>query len=145
MNPAKVYLGRIRTLDTKIDQLNDERDDLLRMATGNSSPRLDPNKVQTSGGGDVMSRHIEKMVDLEQEIIRRIDEFVELKKKIIDEIHELSDWRYITILDERYIKYRRLEEIAVSMSYSFDRVRHLHGEALNEFARVHNLAHYSHG
>ncbi len=145
MNTAKVYLTQIRTLETKIKQLINECEDLKNMASGNSSPRLDPNKVQTSGSGDAMARNVEKLVDLEKDVARQINTLANLKRRIINEIHELDDWRYITILHERYVNYKRLEEIAVMMNYSYERVRHLHGKALDEFARAHKLAHHSTG
>ena len=139
MNSAKVYLNRVKALDTKINQLIEERDDLRLIATGNSSPRLDPNKVQTSGGGDVMARNVERYVELENHITKLIDRYVDMKDRVIREIHALDDPRYVEILYLRYVKFRRFEEIAVLMNYNFNYIRQLHGNALNEFARIHNI------
>lgn len=139
MNSAKVYLNRVRALDLKINQLIEERDDLRLIATGNSSPRLDPNKVQTFGGGDVMARNVERYVELENHITKLIDRYVDMKDRVIGEIHALEDPRYVEILYLRYVKFKRFEEIAVLMHYNFDYVRRLHGEALEEFKRIHNI------
>ena len=139
MNSAKVYLNRVKALDTKINQLIEERDDLRLIATGNSSPRLDPNKVQTSGSGDVMARNVERYVELENHITKLIDRYVDMKDRVIREIHALDDPRYVEILYLRYVKFRRFEEIAVLMNYNFNYIRQLHGNALNEFARIHNI------
>lgn len=139
MNSAKAYLNRVKALDTKINHLIEERDDLRLIATGNSSPRLDPNKVQTSGGGDVMARNVERYVELENHITKLIDRYVDMKDRVIREIHALDDPRYVEILYQRYIKFRRFEEIAVLMNYNFNYIRQLHGNALNEFGRIHNI------
>lgn len=139
MNEAKRYLLRLHTLDVRINQLIEERNDLLLIATGNSSPRLDPNRVQTSGGGDVMARQVERYVDVEKKITRMIDKYVDLKHKMILEIQELPDDRHVQLLNLRYVKMLRFEEIAVTMGYSYDWVRHVHGDALESFGRMYGL------
>ena len=64
-----------------------------------------------------------------------IDRFVDLKNKIISEIQGLSNPVYIQILYKKYVEAKRLEVIAVEMSYSYDHIKHAHGRALQEFGR----------
>ena len=136
---AKRYLLRIRALDRKINQLIEERDDLRALALGGRSPSYDPDKVQTSHDGAAMAA-VERWLDLERDIVRLIDKYVTDKHRIILEIQELPDDRHVQLLNLRYVQMRRFEEISVIMGYSYSRVRHMHGDALMSFARVHGLA-----
>ena len=78
-----------------------------------------------------------KYIDLENDLNKQIDEFVDLKNKIINEIQSLKDINYVKLLYKRYIEYKRLEVIAVEMNYTYTYVRTLHGQALQEFDKVH--------
>ena len=69
-----------------------------------------------------------------------IDYFVDLKHKVINQIQSLDNRSYAEILYKRYIEFKRLELIAVELGYSYNRIRHLHGEALKYFDK---LAHVS--
>ena len=115
------------------------------MATGNSSPRLDPNKVQTSGGGDVMARYVEKYIDIERQIEDLHYKYTKKRRKITDEIQALENRQHVELLYLRYVKHNRLEEIACIMRktngapYSYDHISWLHGQALKAFQEKYNL------
>lgn len=75
-----------------------------------------------------------KMADISKEYEKRW--FLAEKEKLrieknIDKVEE----PYRTILHKRYIEDKKLEEIATQMNYSFDRVRHMHGEALLKYEK----------
>ena len=52
-----------------------------------------------------------------------------------EEFPEMCIRDSIDILYKRYVQYKSLEEIAVEMSYSYTRLRHLHGRALQGFKK----------
>ena len=144
---AREYLLQLKLLAIKIDQLQEERSQLIASATM-TSVSLNPDKVQTSQTGGKVSRAMDKYVDLEKSISRMIDRYVKLKHDIISEIQSLQDARYVELLYLRYVpnenhRVKRLEEIACIMRkpngepYSFDHIAHLHGEALQEFWKQH--------
>lgn len=139
MNAAKVYLNRLAVIKARIRQLEELQGDERLKATGNSSPRLDPNKVQTSGGGDVMARHVERAVDVEREIAKLNKQYKDELWRVVQEIQSLDNEKYVELLYLRYVKLNRLEEIACIMRktngspYSYDHINRLHGQALEAF------------
>ena len=74
----------------------------------------------------------------EREITEKIDTLVDFKLSVSDRINELSDERYIAVLYKRYIQYHSWEQIAVDMQYNMRYLFHLHGQALAEFAKLHD-------
>lgn len=99
-----------------------------------------------SGGMDdqAFSRH--QRIEKRRTSLDRIrDDIQDEMNEIRDRIRMITDGRYISILELRYINGLNLSEVAKKMSYSHDRVRHLHGDALNAFETTNReyLAHYS--
>lgn len=138
MNKAKQHLSRIRMLELWINQRLKERERLRAAIFGARSPAYDVNKVQTSHNNETMSA-VERWVDLEQEITQLIDRQIDERHRIIKEIQALPDSRHVEVLNLRYVEMLRFEEIAIVMGYSADWVRHVHGDALESFGRMHGL------
>lgn len=88
---------------------------------------------------DKVSDNVIKMADLSAEYERRWIE-AENRKLEIEKKIDLVDEPYRILLHKRYVECKTLEEISTLMSYSFDRVRHMHGEALLKYEK---LAHFS--
>lgn len=129
---VKEYLKQIEKLDKCIDQKQIECDSLRLLAESNGSIQYGE-RVQTSPQGDTLEKKVLKYVQMEQEINDMVDNFVDLKHKIIDEIQGLSEVKHIDVLFKKYVQYKSLEQIAVEMNYSYDRIKHIHGYALQEF------------
>lgn len=130
----KEYLRQLRVFSIKIQQKKDELES-LKAAAENVSASIDSERVQTSPK-DRMPDDISRIVDLESEIHKDIQELLILKNKIINEIQGLSNPVYIEILYKRYVEYKSLEEIAIELNYSYHRMKHLHGIALQAFRRL---------
>lgn len=128
---AKQYLSQLRTLDTKINQMQEELY-MLRCAAERTTPAQDT-LSGGSGGSDRVGNISARMSDLDIEINERIDELVDLRHMIIGQIHTLDDDRYINILYRRYVRYQSLERISVEMHYSYQSIRRMHGRALQAF------------
>lgn len=132
----KEYLQQVQKLDVMINQKIAEKSE-LRKFDGVSAIDYSGDKVQSSPKGDApFTKSVERIIDLEKEIDDMIDQYVNLKDQIINEIQSLSNVTYIEILYKRYIKYKRLEVIAVELGYSYQYVRVMHGYALQEFEKA---------
>lgn len=130
---TKEYLLQIKLLDKKIEA-NLELLDTLRAKLVSVTSKFDENKVQSSGGvnfDDTLAR----VVDLEAKINKEIDNYINLKAKVSSEINGMKDNTLALILFKRYVLNKTLAEIAKELNYSYDHVRHLHGQALMEFRR----------
>lgn len=104
------------------------------------------NPEHSGGSGGGPSNKIEKCVlgimELEEEIIDEINEIRSLElesSKIIAAF--VQDPNYIRILELRYLSYKRWEEIAVCMGYTFRWTQTLHSRALQQLKD--NAAKYS--
>lgn len=129
----KKYLMQIKLLDVKIKQKREEYESLKELTQ--SVGGLDYSKERVQIGftsSDSLSNSVIRYIELEDEIKSDICKLVELRHNAIDMIHELTNEQYIEILYKRYIEYKSLELIAVEMNLSYDYVRHLHGQALND-------------
>lgn len=139
---AKEYLRQLKNLEVKIEQRRRERDRLLSDAMCNGSPRLTPDKVQTSISGDTMGDKLAEAADIQREVEWLINRLIADRHRIIGEIHTLNDARYIQILYLHYVEEKKLEDVAEIMiktngkHYSYDHIASLHGMALQEFDRV---------
>lgn len=92
-----------------------------------------------SNNSDKVADNAVKMADIFLQYEERWLE-AENKKLEIEQNLDKVEEPYRTLLHKKYIQGKTLEEIATQMSYSFDRVRHMHGEALFKYEK---LAHFS--
>lgn len=131
---AKEYLRHLQRLDTMINQKIKELNDLRMISQSTGGMDYSKERVQSSPTGDApFVQSVLRIAELEKEINAEIDRFVDEKHTIINQIQALQNPRYIDILYKRYIEYKSLEQICVEMKFSYDHIRHLHGDALKEF------------
>jgi len=126
---TKDYLSQAYRIDQRINsklaQVMCLRD-LLGKATGTLSGAP---KAATPNPHS-MEDTIAKMVDLENEINEDIDALVDLKAEIMRRIKRVENTEYQTILELRYLCFRRWEEVSVELGYSMQHLFRLHDEAL---------------
>ncbi len=129
---TKDYLSQAYRIDQRINsklaQVMSLRD-LLGKATGtlSGSPKAaTPNPHS-------MEDTIAKMVDLENEINEDIDALVDLKAEIMRRIKRVENTEYQTILELRYLCFKRWEVIAVELGYDLRYLYKLHDQALEAF------------
>ena len=127
---TKDYLSQAYRIDQRINsklaQVMSLRD-LLGKATGTLSGAP---KAATPNPHS-MEDTIAKMVDLENEINEDIDALVDLKAEIMRRIKHVENTEYQTILELRYLCFKRWEEIAVEMNFSLQHLYRLHEKAVN--------------
>ena len=126
---TKDYLSQAYRIDqrlnSKLAQVMCLRD-LLGKATGTLSGAP---KAATPNPHS-MEDTIAKMVDLENEINEDIDALVDLKAEIMRRIKRVENTEYQTILELRYLCFKRWEEVSVELGYSMQHLFRLHDEAL---------------
>ena len=126
---TKDYLSQAYRIDQRINsklaQVMSLRD-LLGKATGTLSGAP---KAATPNPHS-MEDTIAKMVDLENEINEDIDALVDLKAEIMRRIKRVENTEYQTILELRYLCFKRWEDIAVELGYTQRHMLRMHDLAL---------------
>lgn len=127
---AKRYLSQAfginKRIESKLDQIQELRDLATKATISYSDMPYDPNKGKSRVEDSVI-----KIVDLEGEINRDVLELVDLKVDIIRRINEVENTELRTILDLRYLKYMRWEQIAAELGYGMSNTYELHTKALD--------------
>ena len=89
-----------------------------------------------SGGGykqSIVANSVVSIVTLEEEITAEIEELLQIEREVGQAINELvTDTRYKTLLEMRYVSQLRMEEIAARLGYAFRWAQRLHGKALKD-------------
>lgn len=134
---AKEYLGRIKNLTTKIEQLKLELRELEDAAIGISGVDYSKELIQSSSSGEpAFVKLMPKISDLKIQIANTIEEYVVLRHKTINQIHQLENDVYIQVLFKTYAENKSLEIVADELHYSYGYTRHLHRAALIEFEKI---------
>ena len=131
----KEYLSKIILLDQRIET-NLEVIERLKSRAASVTSKLSDDKGQGTNTPHDFTDTIAKVLVLEEKVNQEIDQLVDLKSKITKEINGLDNKVYAVLLLKRYVLGRSLLEIATDMSYSYPRVRHMHGEALEDFKKT---------
>ena len=130
------YLKYIKTMDAKINTDIEELAALEALATKTTSAMGDE-RVQSSGSQQKMADCVVKIAELRNRINERIDCFVDYKEAAKNVIFESCDGDCIALLYKRYFLYKKWEEIAVEMNYTYKWVSGgLHQRALSQVQKV---------
>lgn len=123
--------------DAAINNLHRDKEGLIAMmySLGGAG---EGERVQSSRNNDKFGTLYSRIDEKEREITEKIDALVDFKLKVSDEINALDDDRHIAILHKRYVCFESWERIAIDMQYNVRYVQHLHGQALAEFAELHD-------
>ena len=134
---AKEYLSQLRRLNVVINNKIKELDELRAVSGCVSGIDYSADKVQVSPKtGGSFENIIERIIILGQDINKEIDDYVDIKHKIINQINGLNDYRHIAVLYKKYVEFKRFEEVAVDMIYTYQYTIELHGYALNNFYKT---------
>lgn len=135
---AKQYLRQIKDLDQHVNNRLSYYERCARDIASLKSPRLDADRVQSSGSGAGFTSAVEKLVDLQAETNKLIDEFIEKRDLIVKQIEQLPE-PYSSLLFKKYIEYKDFLVIAYEMNYSYQWIREIHGTALMIFSEKYEL------
>lgn len=124
---TKEWLNRAKNIDAEIGRLLRERRKAWERAVSITS-RLNANNV--SGTKD--PHKYDELVAYESLIDARVDELYAVKQEILKAINAVQDGTLRAILTERYINFKKWEQIAIDLNYSWRQIIRLHGRALQE-------------
>ena len=126
---TKEYLSQAYRLDqrinSKIEQLK-RWQDLATKATSTLSKTSSCICENSHKTEDI----IVKIIDLKNEINSDIDRLIDLKKDIMVLINGVKNPEYQTLLELRYLCFKKWEQIALYMNYGVDNVYKIHKKAL---------------
>ena len=128
---VKEYLSQAYRLDqrinSKIEQLK-RWQDLAIKATSTLSKTSNCSYENRHKLEDNMV----KIIDLKYEINNDIDRLIDLKKDIMALINAVKNPEYQTLLELRYLCFKKWEQIAVEMDYSIQHIFRIHNKALEK-------------
>ena len=123
---AKEYMEQARYLDmqinSKIEQIRNLNELATKATTVYSDMPHSPNRNTSR-----MEETVVKIIDLEN-----------LKREIMRVVNRIEPAEYRTILEMRYLQFKKWEQIALLMSTDLRWVYRMHGRALNEVQKIIN-------
>ena len=136
---AKEYLKEVYKRRQLMESTKQHLEELRTQAEGVGAIRYDKDRVQVSPS-DRMSEMMTALIEQEEVYAQQILAYHKAVYTRTRMIEQMPDSRYAVLLTLRYIDCLRFEEIACRMSYSWQHVLRLHGEALEAFANQFNDA-----
>lgn len=141
---AKEYLRQVIKLDKMISTRELQCEEIRTRIEGVSAITYDKPSIQSSISGDNINLY-DALIGKENEIKAIILDYEQTRDEIVAAIYMLENVQHAVLLEKRYLEYdkdsfreKRFEEIAVEMKYSYDRIVHMHGEALKEMQKLIN-------
>lgn len=131
INPAKAYLMRYRALQAKCNALERSIRMAMESAT-NTTVALKEVCVQSSGGGEMMANAVISAIDATKVLEQEKAEAAEVMREIMEAIHSVQDETQQTVLIEKYINGRTLQQIQNDIHYEKRNTIIIHGRALWE-------------
>ena len=128
---AKEFLSQAYRIDQRINSKL-EQVQALRNQAENATATLSPTPRSASPDLHSMESILVKIFSLEHEINADIDTLVDLKREIMRAIKDVKNVEYQLILEQRYLCFKRWEQIAVDMNVASRTLYMLHGRALAE-------------
>lgn len=135
---AKEYLSKLRIYEQSANNKQKQYELIRKGIRYLENIRHDEEELGTTPQG-TLSDSIAKLKDSEKEVVAETERYINLYNDGVEKINSLSRPEYVEILTRRYLENdhikRKLEWIAVDLQFSYDRIRHMHTEALQEFSR----------
>jgi len=132
---AKDFLSQAYRIDQRINSKLEQVQSLRELATKATAALSD---APAGGNRNVhsMGEIIGKMIDLEAEINADIDRLVDLKREIVTLVNQVANHERQTLLELRYLCFKKWEEIAVAMGYGLHHLYKIHNRALDDISAV---------
>lgn len=132
---AKEYLSGLAAMQVKIQQLQEQKQMYLDMATSITAP-INPVKVQTSPTIDRMADAVTREVDMNTVIEAEIENLWNKQHEIVKGIQTLHNAKYIQVLYKVYVQGKSIRRASIDMQMSYPYVIEIHKKALAEFEKV---------
>lgn len=128
---TKEFLNQAYRIDQRINSKLEQIKNLRELAT-KATFTISETGVCDSENKQRMESNVVKIVDLEREINEDIDMLIEVKKDIVTMIKKVENPEYQTLLELRYLCFKRWEQIALDMDYSIQHTFRIHNKALEK-------------
>jgi DNA-directed RNA polymerase specialized sigma subunit len=132
---AKEYLSELKLKKIRIEQLQEQRQTYLEMATSITAS-LNPVKVQSNSSVDKMGDNVTNAEHMVEKIHAENERMIDRRMETIELIYRMSNARYIRLLSMIYIYDKTIEEVAAEMQICTAYVNKLHKKALVEFEEM---------
>ena len=132
---AKAYLRKIKLLDEKIKIGIEELEQAKAMATKVTSV-MSGDVVSRTRNTDTMTDAVAKIVELQDKLNHDVDRFVDAKNEALQMLSKVENPNYYRLLHSRYVLYKKWEQIAYEMNYTYRGITKMHGKALLAFESV---------
>ncbi len=130
---VKEYLEQLELIDVIIKQKIEEQNSLrIKEASLRSVSGTDE---KTESQQECFAELRRKICAAGELIAREMKEYLDKERKIINEIQQLKKPKYVQLLYKKYVQFKKLEDIAAEMNYTYQYTRELHGQALKEFQK----------
>lgn len=139
---AKEYLEQLEELEINISQNLEQLAEMKADACNPGGIDYSRDRVQTSVSGDKLGVVVTRYVTYNEHVNAEIECFTDAKNKIISEIRGLHNRNYIQLLFKVYVQFKSLKVAADEMKMSYQYVRNIHKQALEEFENVYSNLHY---
>ena len=127
----KEYLSQAYHLDqrinSKIEQLKRWQDLAIK-----ATSTLSKTSSCSYENSHKMEDNMVKIIDLKNEINNDIDRLIDLKKDIMALINGVNEQEYQTLLELRYLCFKKWKQIALDMGYDVSWIHRLHNKALKK-------------
>ncbi|MCL2343358.1 MAG: DUF1492 domain-containing protein [Firmicutes bacterium] len=128
---AKEFLSQAWDLNREIKAKESQIRILREQATRVHAVILG-DKVQTSPQPDRVGDIVARITDLAEDYAMDVERLRDVKAEIHSAINKVSRAKYRAVLTERYINFKRWEDIAAENKYSWKTVHRIHAAALKE-------------
>lgn len=132
---AKEYLGQIKNIDHKLENLANDAAYWRSVASSPASKRLDAVRVQSSPNPDKMADAVAKAIEYSEEAETLYLEGMMLKKTVLDQLNGMEDVKLSTVLRLIYLEDKSTYQIAKMMCYDPRYAKKLSKKAHLEFER----------
>lgn len=133
---AKTYLSQVRNDKQRMEQLNWElkylNDELVSLHASVQKESLRKGSPKKSGFAD----QVDRLYDLQSYMTQVNAALTEQRETIALRIMGMENPKYREVLYDYYILGLNLTEVSERMDLGYDRVKHLHLEALRAFERT---------
>jgi len=133
MNIAKQELKQYLNMEDAIRGLKERKLQYTTKAT-KTTASYSQTTSRTNTTSDKVGDNAIKLAEIDKEIDRIINEMDAIKVKLIKRINNV-DPKYRGILIAVYINGKSLREYGATKNYSYSRIKHIHGDALEDYIK----------
>lgn len=127
---AQEFLNQAFVLDREINR-KQQHIEALRNLLISSTPTLTDMPKNPSPNNSRMADIVAEIADLEKEVTADIDHLVQIRHDIVDAAFLLKVETERAIIEDRYVKLMRWEEIVTQLGYSKSHILRIHNDAVN--------------